>query len=388
MKSIKTRLLLLLMLIALVPLAGLGYVNYYKTTEIFTKTVQDYLHEIIRAKEGALVEYIKSTESIGAAIATTDFFQTYVKLANRRLSGNSQEAFALLEKRVENILYSFQETHWDKYHHIFLINRSQRIVVSPNHGEKVKGSPSSHLNQDTSKNRWAARALQRGNTTVSDYSSWQESDHSHQMLFYPVKDESGVVQVLIGFELQIPYEQQILTEGFNLGETGRIFLTTEDGVPIVYKGIEKQQPLRTAGLIEVKATGTSAGRRLNAQGKEVIDLYAKHNEYPWILVAEVETDEAFNSLYGLQTILVGGLVATLVLVVVLSLVFAARIVNPIRHLTSQMEKISLGDFDVDIADTKRKDEVGKLIQAFQRLVVSLKIAMKQLEQAKTFKKAS
>ena len=376
------------MLIALVPLSGLGFLNYYKTTEIFTDTVQEYLHEIIRAKEGALVEYIESTETIGAAIAKTDIVQAYVGLTNRQLLDKNEQAYRLLEKRVENILYSFQETHWGRYHHIFLVNRSQKIVISPNHGEKVKGSPSSHLNQDTSNNTWAERALQRATTTVSDYSSWQESDHSHQMLFYPVQDENGIVQALIGFELQIPYEQQILTEGFNLGKTGRIFLTTEQGVPIVYKGIENQQPLRTADLTEVKVRGTSAGRRLNAQGKEVIDLYAKHNSYPWILVAEVETDEAFRSLYGLQTILLGGLIVTLVLVVVLSLVFAARIVNPIRQLTSQMEKISLGDFDVDIADTKRKDEVGKLIQAFQRLVVSLKIAMKQLEQTKSYKEAS
>lgn len=388
MKSIKTKLLLLLMLISLVPLAGLGFVSYFKTTEIFTETVQEYLHEIIRAKEGALVEYIQSTEKIGAAIAATDIVQTYARLSNRIVRDDNNEAYALLESRVENLLYSFQETHWGKYHHIFLIDQSQKIVLSPNHGAKEKGSPSSHLNEDTAKNRWAARALKKGFTAVSDYSSWQESDHSHQMLFYPIKDSSGTVQALIGFELQIPYEQQILTEGFELGETGRIFLTTEDGVPIVYKGIDEQVPLRTAGLTEVKFKGTSAGRRLNAQGQEVIDLYAKHNEYPWILVAEVETDEAFASLYGLQTILMGGFIATLVLVLILSLVFASAIVKPIRHLTGQMEKISLGDFDVDIEETHRKDEIGKLIQAFQRLVVSLKIAMKQLEQAKSFKKAS
>ncbi len=386
MNSIKTKLLLLLILIALLPLAALGFINYFKTTEIFTEAVQDYLHTIVRAKESALVEYIESTETIGAAIATTDIVQSYVKLTNLKLSEKNQQGLKLLQKRVENLLYSFQETHWGRYHHIFLINRSNRIVISPNHGKLEKGSPSSHLNEDTSQNEWAMRAMQRGETTVSDYSSWKESDHSHQMLFYPVKDSNGRVQALLGFELQIPYEQQILTEGFSLGETGKIYLTTEDGVPIVYKGIENQVPLNTTGLIEVKASGTSAGRRMNAQGREVIDLYASHNEYPWILVAEIETDEAFDQLYNLQTILVAGLLGTLVLVLILALIFANAIVNPLRKLTTQMEKISLGDFNVDIADTRRKDEIGKLIQAFQRLVVSLKIAMKQLQQAKAAKK--
>ncbi len=386
MQSIKTKLLLLLMLISLVPLSTLGLISYYKTTEIFTDTVQSYLREIVRSKEGVLEEYLDSTESIAVAIASIDLVQTYIQHTNRNVSDKNKDAFARVAKGVDNILYSFQESYWGKYHHIFLINHSQKIVISPNHGKNEKGSPSSHLGEDVSGNKWALQALQTGETSVSDYSSWHESDHSHQMLFYPVKDSSGIVKALIGFELQIPYEQEILTAGFGLGDTGRIFLTTEQGVPIVYKGIRNEKPLDTAGLADVRVASISAGRRMNSEGKEVIDLYSRHKRFPWILVVEVETDEAFRNLYGLQAILIAGLLATLVLIVAISIIFANRIVNPISLLTSQMEKISLGEFDIDIEDTTRNDEVGKLIQAFQRLVVSLKIAMKKLQETKSTSK--
>ncbi len=379
MNSIKAKLLLVLMLTSLIPLVSLGAINFFQTTDIFTRTVQEYLFAIVKAKEGALENYIDSTAKVGEAIAATDIMMTYAKLTNKQLSDTEKQSLALLEKRVENTLYSFQETHWGRYHHIFLVNRSRRIVISPNHGADVKGSPSSHLNEDTSSNQWAATALTSGRITVSDYSSWVESDHSHQMLFYPIRDSRGINQAIIGFELQIPHETEILTENFKLGDTGRVFLVTNDGVPIVYKGIENQKPLGTAGINEARATGSSAGRRLNARGVDVIDLYLKNAKYPWILVAEIEADEAFRSLYGLQTILIGGLAVTLVLVLIFSLMFASFIVNPIRALTLQMEKISLGDFDIHIESVKRKDEIGKLIQAFQRLVTSLKIAMKQLQ---------
>ncbi len=386
MQSIKIKLLLLLLLVSFVPLSALGLINYFKTTEIFTETVQEYLHQIVKAKEGTLEEYLKSTESIGEAIASIDLVQTYIQHTNRNVSQKNQDAFKRIANGVDNILYSFQESYWGKYHHIFIINQSRRIVISPNHGKNEKGSPSSHLGEDTSENKWATQALKSGETSVSDYSSWRESDHSHQMLFYPAKDSKGHVNALIGFELQIPYEQKLLMEGFRLGETGRIFLTTEDGVPIVYKGIHNEEPLRTPGLSEVLVSGISTGRRMNAKGREVIDLYAKHKHYPWIVVAEIETDEAFHGLYGLQTLLIAGLVSTLGLIVIMSLVFTNAVVTPIRTLTSQMEKISLGEFDINISDTKRKDEVGKLIQAFQRLVISLKIAMKQLQDSKSQKR--
>ena len=388
MTSIKTKLSIVLHVMALIPLITLGGISYFQTTDIFTKSIQEYLLTIVKSKEDALENYIDATETIGRAVASSDVMQEFIASSNRNLNSVEADRFEEVKKQVDNLLYSFQEAHWGKYHHIFLIDRTRKIVVSPNHGEKVKGSPSSHLNEDTSRNAWVTETLLNGTTSVSDYSSWVESDHSHQMLFYPVKQPDGAVRAVIGFELQIPHETKILTENFKLGDTGKVFLTTADGVPIVYKDIDKQAPLGTPGIAEARAKGFSSDLRTNAEGVEVIDLYLKHEKYPWILVAEIEAKEAFHSLYSLQTTFLVGIVVTLAIAVYFSVFFSNRIVDPIRKLTQQMEKISLGDFDIAIGDTERKDEIGKLIQAFQRIVVSLQIAMKQLrtrraEQGKT-----
>lgn len=373
MTSIKTKLLLVLLMMALIPLTTLGIINYYQTTDIFTKSIQSFLLTIVKSKDDALESYIDTTETAGKALAETDVLQKYITYIK---TNENTEQFKELEKQVENLLYSFQEAHWGKYHHVFLIDKSKKIAISPNHGKKVKGSPSSHLHEDTSENIWAMKALLQGVTGVSDYSSWIESDHSHQMLFFPVKDAFGVSQAVIGFELQIPYEQKILTENFQLGETGRVFLTTTDGVPIVYKGMENQLPLNTPGIKEAKNKGFSSGLRHNSDGVKVIDMYLKHKEYPWILVAEIEAKEAFSSLYSIQMTMIVGLFITFTVALILSLLFANFIVNPIKHLTKQMEEISLGDLDIQVDNLDRKDEIGQLVQAFTRIVKSLKIAMK------------
>ena len=384
MFSIKTKLLLLLLPIALL-LAALGYANYFKTTEIFTRSAQDYLRTIVKAKERALIEYIESTEKIGSAIAATEIVQTYSELANRNLRGNNRETVEQLGRRVEDLLYSFQETHWGRYHHIFLINRTNRIVISPNHGVMEKGSPSPLLDQDMSRNRWAMRAMQKGVTMISDYSNWQGSDDRGQMLFFPVRDASNRVQAVIGFELQVAYEQQIVSEGVSLGENGRIYLVTGKGVPLAPKGIESQAPLTGIALGQAKLTGTASERRMNAQGREVIALYARHLQYPWILVAEIETDEVLGTLHDLQIMLIAGLAVTLVVVMLLSLMFANALVKPIREMTAQVERISHGEFNIEIPDTRRKDEIGHLIQALQGLAFSLQLVAKKLRQAKMLK---
>ncbi len=376
MNSIKTKLSIVLLLMALIPLITLGVINYFQTTDVFTKSIQEFLLTLVKSKEDALENYIDATETTGKAIAETDVVQTYISYAKKDIYLQDSAQFKKVKKQVENLLYSFQEAHWGKYHHIFLIDQSKKIVISPNHGKEVKGSPSSHLNEDTSSNLWAMKALEQGLTAVSDYSSWVESDHSHQMLFFPIKDASGTSLAVIGFELQIPHEEKILTENFKLGETGKVFLTTTNGVPIVYKGIENQIPLDTSGIAEARTTGFSSGLRSNSTGVEVIDLYLKNEKYPWILVAEIEVKEAFSSIFTIQGTMLIGLVVTFFIALIIAILLANFIVNPIKNLTKQMEEVSLGKMDIKVTGLQRKDEIGKLAQAFTRIVTSLKIAMK------------
>lgn len=376
MNSIKTKLTVILLLVALLPLITLGIIIYNQTTNIYTETIQEFLFTIAQSKDDALENYIDATETLGLSIAQTDEMQQYIALAYRSLDADQASEFEDARTKVEDLLFSVQEAHWGKYHHVFLIDKSERIVISPNHGGRaVRGTPSSHLNEDTSRNPWANQALSQGIPTVSDYSSWIESDHSHQMLFFPVKDDLGLTQAVIGFELQIPYEQEILTENVDLGETGRVFLATAEGVPIVYQGIENQIPLNTPGVEEAQTKGSSFGRRLNAEGVEVVDVYLKNDNYPWILVAEIETEEVFSSLYSIQITMLTGLLLTFAVIIVLAILFSNYMVNPINELIKQMKAVSLGKVDIKVDSKGRTDEIGQLVDAFNRIMASLKIAM-------------
>ncbi len=362
---------------SLVPLSTMGMINYFKTTGVFTKSIQSFLLDIARSKESILESYINTTKSSAKAISDTDVFQKYISYRNiDLLSSADLREYKKIKSQVENLLYSFQETHWGQYHHVFLINKDHKISISPNHGKGMKGSPSSHLMEETSHNKWASKALEQGVTTVSDFSSWVESDHNHQMLFFPVKDGSGETQAVIGFELQIPYEQELLSKDLKLGKTGRIFLTTVDGVPIVYKGSEGEVLLDVDGVDEAGSDGFSTAKRKNSEGVEVIDLYLKHQKYPWILVAEIEAREAFRDLKAIQTSMTILSVVTFLLAIVFAILLSNLIVKPINHLTSQIEEVSMGNLDVKIDGMERKDEIGKLVRSFNRTITSLKMMMK------------
>ena len=386
MFSIRSKLLFLLVPMLMALLAGIGYFNYLQSLESTTGAALNTLRGIADARQTAMVEYVETAEKAAAAIAATDIVQTYIELTNRNLSGvNNQESLNRLGQHVGNLLYSYQEANWGRFHRIFLINRSNRIVITPKHGIREKGNPSSLLDEDMSSNPWAMGAMQKGKTHVSDYAAREAPDRSRQMLFYPVRDVANRVQAVIGIELLVSYQQQLLAQNFRNGESGRIYLLTAKGAPIA---TTDQAPMSGELLNLVNLNGTSTGRRLNAQGNEVFGYYVKHRQYPWVLASEIETGEVFASLYELQMILIGGAVLTVILVLALLWKFGNSLSRPVRELTSQVERISLGEFSIEIPDTRRKDEIGKLIEAMQRLVFSLQLVSRKLRQAKAFKRAS
>ncbi len=71
----------------------------------------------------------------------------------------------------------------------------------------------------------------------------------------------------------------------------------------------------------------------------------------------------------------------LIILIVLSLVFHGLLVQPILRLSQAAERISRGEGGVEL-DTQRRDEIGLVATAIQRLQVSLGIAMDRLRGTK------
>lgn len=65
-------------------------------------------------------------------------------------------------------------------------------------------------------------------------------------------------------------------------------------------------------------------------------------------------------------------VAALVLVMGVVYLLASRITSPIKQLAEAADRISMGDSNV-VIDIKRKDEIGELADAFNRMAASIKI---------------
>ena len=388
MFTIKSRLLLLLLPVTLLILAALAGVHYYTTTEILTRQAQESLQTTVKSREIALTEYFESARVLGSTIASTREVQAFANVASQNLGDANQNNLKRMRQQAEKVLRVFQENHWNRFHHIFLLDRSNRIVVSPAHGLANTGSPSALLNRDLSGNTWAMQALSKGKMTVSAYKSSKPGDESYPVLFFPVRDSGNRVQAVVGIEMNIAHQQKIMTRGFDQTKGARIFLGSAQGMPITQQLGAHTKRLASDVVVQVKNSGRWSGRRLTSEDEEVFSHYVKHDRYPWILGAEIETSEVFADLYVLHMILLGGLIGVLLAIAILSVIFAKQLIKPIEAIVAEVEKVSRGELDIEISGADRKDELGKLSAALQQVVFSMQQLARKLRQYRALKKAS
>ncbi len=182
----------------------------------------------------------------------------------------------------------------------------------------------------------------------------------------------------------------ITSEYEGLGDTGETILVQKIGDEAAYLTPVRHDP--KAGsfkLIENEKDDPALLSALNGEeqvssdsldyrGKEV--LASTRNILPvnWGLVVKMDKEEAISEATHLQDILLIVLLIITIIVFLVSLYLLQQITDPVIKLTYVINKISKGNLKTDIPSEllKSQDEIGDLARAFDRTMVSLKLAMK------------
>jgi class 3 adenylate cyclase len=136
------------------------------------------------------------------------------------------------------------------------------------------------------------------------------------------------------------------------------------------------QPVADAGLRAAQRGQTGVIGDTDYLGNRVLEAYAPLNmpdsDLHWSILATRDRDEAFAQISSFSKTLVLGVVVMIFVICVASMLLAQLILRPIRRLEAGTQKISSGDYDVNIPVTSR-DEIGTLTAAFNEMSRNLEI---------------
>lgn len=103
------------------------------------------------------------------------------------------------------------------------------------------------------------------------------------------------------------------------------------------------------------------------------------SEKKWLVGVVVEEDKVLAPAYRLG---INAIIAAVIAAILSSMIFYLfmnkALIKPVAQLTEQSDAISRGKLSTEILGTHRKDEIGELANAIQRLQKSLRMAMDRI----------
>ena len=105
-------------------------------------------------------------------------------------------------------------------------------------------------------------------------------------------------------------------------------------------------------------------------GQKTLQAYApvvgKHSRFTWSIVAKITTAEAFAPEVTFTRIVVLATTGIIFAVCLIAAMLARVFIRPIRRLEAGVQRISAGDFDVEIP-VENRDEIGELTSMFNEM---------------------
>lgn len=157
------------------------------------------------------------------------------------------------------------------------------------------------------------------------------------------------------------YRKQVVAAGTSLDVVNRA---------IQFGGTTLLQPVATEGLRAAQRGQTGTVTSTDYTGSRELEAYAPLNvpdsDLHWSILATRNDSEAFAAVASFSRALVLVTVGIIVVICVASMLIAHAMVRPIRRLEVGTQKISAGDYEVNIP-VKSRDEIGDLTAAFNEM---------------------
>ncbi len=199
----------------------------------------------------------------------------------------------------------------------------------------------------------------------------------------PLLDEGEVLGAVLAILRPGSTMQPILADSTGLGLTGETYLVDEATVMLTPSRHMNHPPalthkMPTPGVLRCLELGSGSEIYTGYLGEEVLGAFEWLPRQRWVLLAEIQTREAFAPLRAIarQTLLLGCL--ALVVALLLSITLSRRLSRPIGELAAASERVAAGALEPPARITG-PGEIGRLAGRFEEMVASLARSRIELE---------
>ena len=364
--SIRTKLTILFLIVALVPVVVLGATAYISSKAALARQIQQDFDAISAGKEQAVVQYL-----LGAKRALAVY-------------GRAQAVISALEK-IDNKSADAPQAIKDVSDYIeariklnpFVLE----FIVMDKQGRVVACTEEKEIGMDKSQDAYFTGAREKEFFIKDAYQSKVTGKVGYVSSF-AVKDfKTGEFLGVFAERINLHTINEIMSDRMGMGESGETYIISKDSLMLNESRFQKDSSLNLK-------VDTEPIRYFHANGKDMVGVYRdyrntlvlgsasgeqlkKEFDYlGWVVMCEIDAKEAFSPVTRLGDLMLIIILITAAAVTVFSIVISNNIAEPIRKLAYAAGRVSEGDLTGSVS-VSGNDEIGLLAGSFSSMTKNL-----------------
>ncbi|CAH2214407.1 methyl-accepting chemotaxis protein [Tepidibacter aestuarii] len=398
-KSLKARLIICFLIVAIIPAITIGELNYYKSEKTLQKLATDQLIFTRDTKKQEIEDHFKVNQErityMAQEPSVVEAMEEFTK------AGLNSGSYNNVHEKYNPTFINFI----DKLGHgdVLLVDSSGNVLYSAfkeaDFGTNLLTGP--YKDTNIAKAYEVARnSSDKDFTTITDYEFYSPSNEKPILgIASPILKGDQKIGVLI-FKMGTEEIDEIVSnnnnwESLKLGESGEVVLIGQDYKLrsntrfVEYEKDEKIKAKKSAILLkEIRTKGTDA---VVTTGETAVDTYIDYHGIEsivaytpltidgleWAVLVKIDEAEAFQSVHKLKNLTTVILIVAAILIIIFSIIISSNIATPLMKIANVASRIATGDLTVELDEEKRSDEIGILTQAIRNMLKNLKEQTKE-----------
>lgn len=346
--SIRTELIISLLLISVIPLFVVAHVSYDHSKNAIRESVMD--------------DMLRATENTGHAIDNwMDARKDDISVISQ-----SSEVVYIEKEQLPEYFNTFESEYRGVYNEFFILDLDGNIIFSTLNRTGNEGGE-----------RYFTEAA-KGRQHTSDASLSGITGAPEILLSNPIKNNGSIIGVLAAkVSLENLYR---IMENIDVGRSGEVFLVNKDGELIFHKNrsmVLLDSINNNFAVREVIYEKNGINEYVNYRGEKVLGSFCWLPLYRWGLIVEENRDEAYAGILALWRLMVGISSFAVLGVILLAVVTSRRFTKPIKSLEDGALSLIRGDFKP--VPVLSRNEIGRMTDIFNYTAKELLAIREKLE---------
>ena len=384
-----TRLLLLFLLVAVLPLALLGYLNLQDDQETLRQQALERMSGLADKKVNQVEDYLAERVQDVRMLAHSPQVMKEMSVMAAAYGDRAGARYAAEDKLTRQYFRRYvDEAGW--FYDIFLITTDGEIVYTQKH----EADFATNLITGAYRDSQLALAFQTTRMTlehrISGYEQYAPSQTSALFITVPVMAGGRFIGVL-AVQLDKKLFYQVATDATGLGVSGEAEFGQRDGdsvlftTPLKYRAAAAMNlrmassEIRNSPMISSLYGTSGAGVKPDYRGKQVVAAWRYLPELDWGMVVKMDADEVFASINQQRITMLETLLRLLLFIALVAYYFGRQITVPLQNMALTADEVARGNLDKQV-DESAPGELGLFAQAFNRMSQNLRELYRSLDE--------